>query len=129
MEKINKSEKKLLKKVEKATEQVFKEDDFENTGNPGESHNNNICCQGCYKLGIAEGKRQEKDIKADHLAGHYIAGKEEGIQQEQKRIIEIIDNQLKEYYETREMNETKVYCGEISSLEVLKQQIQEEKKQ
>jgi hypothetical protein len=29
MEKINKSEKKLLKKVEKATEQVFKEDKFE----------------------------------------------------------------------------------------------------
>ena len=58
----------------------------ENTGIPGKSHNNNICCLGCFRLGIEEGKRQEKDIKADHLAGHYISGKEE----EQKRIINLI---------------------------------------
>jgi len=42
-----------------------------------------------YDDGKIEGKRQEKDIKADHLAGHYIAGKEEAIQ--------IIDNWLKSY--------------------------------
>ena len=39
-----------------------------------------------YDDGKIEGKRQEKDIKADHLAGHYISGKEE----EQKRIINLI---------------------------------------
>ena len=32
-------------------------------------HNNNICCQGCYRMGIRTGKEQAEDIKQNQLAG------------------------------------------------------------
>lgn len=46
----------------------------------------NICCQGCYKIGLAqgkeegkvEGKQEAEDIKAELLAEHYQKGLKEG---------------------------------------------------
>lgn len=104
--------------INKKVDKIIKDFGIKNTGIPGKNHN--ICCQGCYRLGIAEGKKQakvwctecngedeasvckwcyqdaintgrqkEKDIKADHLAGHYIAGK--------KDAIKIINDWLKSY--------------------------------